>query len=255
MHCPNCRHDNSATTRFCIECGAVLVESTASGGRRRVLRPWGLRSAAPPTESPAMPEIVAAVQRAAGRPFRRRVGLRFAAGFGVVVLAGTFLYPYARAFESVREPDATSASNPAPVIVTMTAVHAVRETSMASPPLVEPVPATPRIVSTKVISPPKEPAREPPRSPGGGEATAVAVTPLPDREPIVAAAPPAVVAPAPVSVPVDRWAPLRSALQRCGERSGLFERATCEEGARIAHCEGFWGEAALCPLRRSDYGQ
>ena len=57
MHCPTCRHDNPATTRFCSACGAVLVESAPDGGRRRVLRPWGMRRTAPPTISPDMPDL------------------------------------------------------------------------------------------------------------------------------------------------------------------------------------------------------
>src|SRR5687767_9087182 len=97
MHCPHCRSDNASTTRFCIECGAVLVESTPGGGRRRVLRPWGLRKSAPLTESPALPEMAAArkaARRASHTP--RRPVYKIAAGIaGIVALSGVIAFPYA----------------------------------------------------------------------------------------------------------------------------------------------------------------
>ena len=248
MHCPNCRSDNPATTRFCTACGAVLVESTKTGGRRRVLRPWGLRSAAPPTESPAMPEIVAAVQRGR-RPLSRRLDLRFAAGTLCVVLAGSFLFPYARALEGVRADVVEHA--PPPLVVATTATHAARETTVASPPLVEPVATAvkPRAAPKAQVAPPREaPAREPmPEIPNLPVAATTA-------DPVVAAAhepSPTVVAP---SAPTDPLATLRSALARCGQRAGVFERATCEQGARLAHCDSYWGHTPLCPTR-SDHVQ
>jgi hypothetical protein len=38
-------------------------------------------------------------------------------------------------------------------------------------------------------------------------------------------------------------------------QDGLIERAVCEQGARLANCDGYWGTVALCPAGRSDYGQ
>ena len=95
MHCPHCRCVNAATTRFCIECGAVLVESTPGGGRRRVLRPWGLRSSAPLTESPALPEMAAARKARRATGSRKRPLFKVATGVvGIVALSGVIAYPY-----------------------------------------------------------------------------------------------------------------------------------------------------------------
>jgi hypothetical protein len=249
MHCPNCRHDNAASTRFCTSCGAVLVESTPDGRRRRVLRPWGLLRSAPLTVSPAMPEIVAAARADRGMRGSRRLDLRFAAGTAVVALAGTFLYPYARALDAPRIEHVVPAE---PVVVTTTSSHAVQEAVVAAPALVEPLRPRSRTLVTVV-------PRESPRDAAPNARAAPAAPPLP----AVVAEPPPVVAQAPVVVAQaaapapsrDRWQPLRDALSRCGARHGMFERATCEQGARLAHCDGAWGETALCPVARSDYGQ
>jgi len=250
MHCPHCRQDNAATTRFCTSCGAVLVESTSDGRRRRVLRPWGLARSAPATVSPGLSEIEA--MRDGARPLSRRLDLRFAAGVAVIGLAGSFLYPYARGLDlAVEEVERVTPADP--VEVTTTSSHAVRETVVAAPPLVEPVhpPVKTLVTVSPRVAPPREaPAPPPPvRVAQPAETTPVAVEPPP--APVVAVAP--VVATSPVKR--DRWQPLRDALAVCGTKSGLWERATCEQGARIAHCESAWGETALCPLGRTEYGQ
>ena len=97
MHCPHCRLENAASTRFCTSCGAVLVESTPDGGRRRVLRPWGLGSSAPLTESPAMPDLAAAHVLARDGPAVRvrRLPWMLGGGIGVLAVAGMLAYPYA----------------------------------------------------------------------------------------------------------------------------------------------------------------
>lgn len=245
MHCPNCRHDNALTTRFCTSCGAVLVESTPDGRRRRVLRPWGLGRSAPPTVSPDMPELVAAA-RGDARRLSRRLDVKFAAGTVVVAVAGTFLYPYARTLDA---PPVEQVAPAEPAVVTTTSSYAVRETVVASPPLVEPV--KPKTTTLVTVTP-----RE--HRDNATTARSPSAPAMPVRlEPIVAAGPvPMVVAQAaPIASPRDRWQPLKDALARCASRSGLLERATCEQGARIAHCDGAWGEAALCPAGRTDFGQ
>ena len=54
--------------------------------------------------------------------------------------------------------------------------------------------------------------------------------------------------------PVDRFDGLRIALAGCGGR-GLFDRAVCEQQARLEHCAGYWGTAPLCPSGRYDHTQ
>jgi hypothetical protein len=63
----------------------------------------------------------------------------------------------------------------------------------------------------------------------------------------------AAAAPPPAPVERDRWQDLRTALAGCGSL-GLLERATCEQGARIAHCDRYWGLVPQCPVGRTDYG-
>lgn len=256
MHCPNCRHDNVATTRFCTSCGAVLVESARDGTRRRVLRPWGLRSAAPPTESPAMPELAEARrQRAPRRAWSRRLDLRVAAGAAVVALAGTFLYPSARSLD----PGLEAAATATPIAVTAMSTHAVREAMVVAPPLVELVraPALAARSAKAALATRREAPAERSATADERGAPATALTPPPVRavvaeSPVVVAAAAPPVAPA---LPPDRWAPLRSALGQCTGRPGIFERASCEQAARIAHCADFWGQTPLCPAGRQDYGQ
>jgi hypothetical protein len=256
MHCPNCRESNAATTRFCTACGAVLVENTPGGGRRRVLRPWGLRRSAPPTESPAMPDMAearTAALRANGRA-RPRFDVVVVCGLAIVGAAGVVAYPFTSTHELAR-PDVADAS-PAlqeATIVTVPAISSVRETQLASPALLEPPPAPPSAVKPKpVVQPPAEPAerKAPPQI---VEPAPVVVAPEPMPAPRVE---PRAASERPVAAaPVDRWQPLRAQLAACGAVDGLFQRAMCEQGARLAHCEGQWGETPLCPPGRTEYGQ
>ena len=256
MHCPNCRQHNASTTRFCTACGAVLVESTPQGGRRRVLRPWGLRRSAPLTESPAMPELVAAhraAQRAATPP-RRRVDVVLVCGVAFVGAAGVVAYPFsgseeaavARAQERVQVREQ---------VVTIPALATVRETQLAAPALID-VPVTPsrRPAAAKPVTTSGDPT---PRAPTPARASdAIPETPssAPPAEPPVLAVrvDPPRAAPTPA---VDRWQPLRDSLAGCGSADGLLQRAMCEQRARLAHCDGQWGEVTLCPAGRTEYGQ
>ena len=255
MHCPNCRRDNAATTRFCTSCGAVLVESTPSGGRRRVLRPWGLRHSAPLTESPDMPELAAARQEALrdGRS-GRRIDHMVAAGVTVIVLAGLVVYPYANADETgigTRIADRPTSRAEA---VAVPALSTVRETAIAAPPLVEP--STVAVPKARVVKPSIEPTTRPAARPAPEPAVVATVL---EREAVivgdakVAEAPPR--APATPAAAVDPWHALRSTLHTCAASDGLWSRATCEHRARLAHCDGHWGIHALCPSGRTEYGQ
>src|SRR5688572_12076179 len=181
MHCPNCRRDNAATTRFCTSCGAVLVESTPGGGRRRVLRPWGLRRSAPLTESPDMPELAAARQESLrdGRS-GRRIDLMLAGSVAAIVLAGLVVYPYANADETeiaVRAADRLMSRAEA---VAVPALSTVRETAIASPPLVEP--STVAVPKAPVLKPSIEPTtRAVPRP----APEPVVATPVLEREAVI----------------------------------------------------------------------
>jgi hypothetical protein len=254
MHCPHCRCDNAATTRFCIECGAVLVESTPGGGRRRVLRPWGLRSSAPLTESPALPEMAAA-RKAARRASRgsRRPLYKIAAGIaGIVALSGVIAYPYTLREElsSFRGEEVTVKAEPQFVaIADLTAVKERLPGVTADP---EPIPdagaPAPKSPASVVEPAPRAPSRPPP----------VELTPSIVREPPTAEQPVEATPspqPEPPRIPTDPWQPLRDALNACGRVQGLWDRATCEQRARLASCDGHWGAVSLCPAGRTEFGQ
>jgi hypothetical protein len=45
---------------------------------------------------------------------------------------------------------------------------------------------------------------------------------------------------------------LRNAFTQC-PKDDVLKRAFCEQGARIALCDGLWGSVPQCPAQR-DYG-
>lgn len=260
MHCPNCRADNAPSTRFCTSCGAVLVEEAPGGGRRRVLRPWGLHDSAPLTISPDLPDLAMSPILAERRAWRMDMGLAGAVVAIVVLIAA--LHPWLRRAEA--EPTsrvdervvATHAASSAP---TPAIVH---ETRLAASALAEHSPATAKPAAEAVKVPATTAVPAPSRPSGARGVAAVPVTyAMPPRETITrdgqgmdapdAPAPAAVKAPA---AEPDRWQALRNDLDRC-QPLGIFDRATCEQRARLAHCDSYWGHAALCPSLRAESGR
>jgi hypothetical protein len=202
-----------------------------------------------------MPEIAAAhraAQRAAVVP-GRRLDPMFAGGVALVAVAGLLVYPYASADESshaLREDERLGTRT---TVVAVPTLSTVRESAVSAPALVEPLPRAPPPRAAKAVNSPIEGAQ---RS-APAVATPVPTTPIPEHEVAVGggqgADPPA--PPPEPPVPVDPWQTLRDALGACARSSGLWERATCEQGARLAHCDGYWGNVALCPSGRMEFGQ
>jgi hypothetical protein len=255
MHCPTCRYDNPATTRFCGACGAVLVESAPDGRRRRILRPWGMRRTAPPTISPDMPDL--GDDQASLRPvadLSSRVDFWIVAGLVVAVIAATWLAGKVRPAgpESAAGVPAVAQRSPSYVTVAMPPI--VQEARLKAPPLAEVPPAPPAPAPAKPRAAPAGPATVARAAPP----VIVAAPPVDAAsEPTRAEAAPLVVAAAPSNPPpaTDRWQPLRSAVARCASNPGLIARAMCEQEARLAHCDGFWGVVPACPAQRTEYGQ
>jgi hypothetical protein len=228
----------------------VLVEEAPGGGRRRILRPWGLRRSAPPTVSPDLPDLrseTVGSAPAAGAGWR--LDLWFAGAVVAAVSVVAALYPGLQASESRTPPRNGETVLAAPAVVSLPMTPVAAETRLSSPALVEP--ARPMAAPP---SKPEPPARSRERS---REPVPVAAPPDPVPEPppapiVVAAAPPppvAVARPAP-----DRWQALRDQLGGC-VALGLFERAMCEQRARLQHCDGYWGHVGLCPAGRTEFGQ
>jgi hypothetical protein len=243
MHCANCRHDNPSTTRFCHACGAVLVEDAPGVGRRRVLRPWGLRRSAPPTISPDLPEIPR--PRTPRFDALVRLDLMLAAGVVVAIVAATVWFPRSMASDA----PVSSAAPVASEAVTVVVSTPLRATSVTSPALVEPAPPPAAEPQPAQRRDPPRPARSEPRPVALPEAPAASAPVL--ESPVVAepvAAPP----PPPPAPPKarDRWDALRESLAACRSQGNILERAMCEQGARIRHCTEHWDVVELCPSGR-----
>jgi hypothetical protein len=214
-----------------------------------------MRRTAPPTISPDMPDL--ADDPAALRPaadVSSRIDFWIVAGLVLAVIAATWLAGRVRpaAPESAAAVPAVAQRLPSYVTVAMPPM--VQAARLKAPPLVE--------------VPPAQSPSQPPAKPRAASATAaraappaaaVVATPTIDAasEPARPEPAPLVVAVAPSSPPpaADRWQPLRSAVARCASISGLIPRALCEQEARLAHCDGFWGVVPACPVQRTEYGQ
>lgn len=221
------------------------------------MRPWGLSKSAPLTESPVMPEIVAAYRRgdAAQTLYGgRAVDWILAGGVALVTVVGLLLHPFPQAGET-RRLARGDAGIPEFAVVAVPTLSAVSELRVSAPPLIEPQPVAAAMPSRSKSA----------RAAATAEGNTARRTPAlsfpatgstPPREPVViedgqhAEAPPV---PAAVPGPVDSWQPLRDALAACSRSSGLWERATCEQRARLAHCDGYWGNFLLCPSGRTEY--
>lgn len=261
MHCPNCREDNAPSTRFCTSCGAVLVEEAPGGGRRRVLRPWGLHNSAPLTISPDLPDLDLSPIVAERRAWRMDLGLAGAVVAVVVLVAA--LHPWLRRAEAEPTSRVDERMVGAPVAMSVATPPVMHETRLAAPALVERAPASVRpdaVPAKTAVSPPANAA--PSRGSGARGLPAVPVTyAMSPREALTGDGhgvdAPEVPAPAAVNAPPaepDRWQVLRSELDRC-QPLGIFERATCEQRARLAHCDSYWGHVALCPSQRAESGR
>ena len=237
------------------------MESAPDGGRRRVLRPWGIHRTAPPTISPDMPDLADAGMLTRGTRLDPAVRVDFwiVGGLVVALVAVALINGTMRSGRNAPHAASAPVAAGSAAYVAATTPPIVQEAHLKAPPLLDVSSATtqPPRVAPHVTSAAPVPARGPARGTvaipvvlaaqsvetasddGRGEAPALPVAP-------VQAPPP------PAS---DRWQPLRSALAQCGSVNGAIGRAVCEQQARLAHCEGFWGLVAVCPTTRSEYGQ
>jgi hypothetical protein len=255
MHCPTCRTDNAPTTRFCTSCGAVLVEEAPGGGRRRVLRPWGLRGSAPPTISPDLGDLAPLPRLKASRAWRTDLWL--VSGVVAVLALGTALHPWLSRTAASPTSRGEERVVAAPTAVSTPVSASVKETRLVAPALVERSLDDARKVAGKPVPAALPPLPESMRSGGARAGAAVQVAfAAPARELVVgdgqSADPPV----APVAEPAVAPAPdhlqaLRADLDSC-RPLGVLDRAVCEQRARIGHCDSYWGHVPDCPQWRNE---
>lgn len=224
-----------------------------------MLRPWGLGSSAPLTESPAMPDLAAAYVLARDGPVvrGRRLPWMLIGGIGVLAVAGMLAYPYAQA----DEPRSVSTAPLVPIDPPQPS-RVAAETKLMAPALIEPVlgAVSRKAAPSKPVAAAVGPGDALPRIASAPRDLAVAVAyPISLRDVVVgdgrgvnAGVEAPATAPVAAAEPPDRWQTLANALAACGTESGVFARTMCEQRARIAGCDSHWGEVALCPQSRTD---
>jgi hypothetical protein len=220
-----------------------------------------MRRTAPPTISPDMPDLADAAIATRGTRLdpAARVDFWIVGGLVVALVAVALINGTTRSSRNAAHAVSAQVAAGSAAYVSATTPPIVQEARLNAPPLVDVSPAAtqPSAVTARVTATAPSPSRGQARGPaaipvvltaqpaesasddGRGEAQAPPVAPI-------QATPP------PVS---DRWQPLRSALAQCGAAKGAIGRAMCEQEARLAHCDGFWGLVTFCPTARSEYGQ
>jgi hypothetical protein len=235
MHCPSCAHDNAMTTRFCAECGGVLVEDARRGFARRLLR-----RRPPPARVEPTAEPTAGLRRV--RRFEWTL-----AGIVAVGMVAAYLSHPVGSTSAVVVGDAEFVPLPAPA--------SARKSDGAdggSTTIVEPLPGPTSLADSIAASRPERTARveNADRERRKAASRQVRVEPqldvAPDPAPTKEAEKPQVVAAAPAPPQPDRWAIMQQDLARCGEQ-GFFDRLACDHKVRLANCEGLWGQVPLCP--------
>lgn len=269
MHCAYCRHENPRSSRFCVGCGAVLVESGKDGRSRRVLRPWGLLRQAPLTVTPSMPDVAEARAAHLGArarpPGSRQIVIAMAALLVMAALAYAYSGPAAVEAEVAA---AASLTHSAPLrasepVHVLTPTRLAVEVPVSAPPLNAPPPAAPKTqrsssrpaagtarATSEVGDDARRSAQRAATQPASFVVAASDRVPvISDGAGVVDVAPEAPAVPPPVAASVDRWAVLRGSLAACEFEGGIFARATCAERARLDNCVHYWGHHALCPAR------
>lgn len=241
MHCPSCGHDNPLTTRFCADCGAVLVEDAKRGKARRLLR---LRKRPPKPAKPA-PEA-----DSSSAPPAHRYGWALAFVLGIAMVGG-YLASTTRSTSAIVIPQAVHV--PLPVDGDRPAVNTEAESAQGiAGALTDPPPGTEKIV------PPREPVPISGSTRKARDAARAAAREPSEPEPPPVETPPPEPPPPPVVVaepPLDPHRQMMERIARCANASPL-DRFVCDQRARLAYCDGRWGQVPDCPSGRTgDYGQ
>ncbi len=235
MHCPKCGHDNALTTRFCADCGAVLVEDARKGFARRLLR-----------RRPPAPRREGAVERTAGLRRARRFEWTLASIVAIGMAAAYISYP-AGSTSAIEVNSADFVPLPTSAPARMS-----DQPDDAATAIVEPLPGPSSPGNSATQRPPGRSARlenadrERRKAASRQDSPELPRVVAPDPMPAEEVEKPQVVAAIPAPPAPDRWARMQQDLARCGEQ-GLFDRLVCDHKVRMANCEGLWGQVPLCP--------
>jgi hypothetical protein len=158
----------------------------------------------------------------------------------IVGSAGYFIVQQIHA-ASPPEPSVAARADPNPV-----SAVAVAPTAPSAPVPSAPAPeASANAVTSEAAAAPVKPkiaARVVKPAPAPIVAPAPEVRPEPAPAPVIVAAAP----PPPAVRPPDRMQLLSQAIAQC-PNDGVWARMVCEQKARVQYCDGYWGQAPLCP--------
>jgi len=188
-------------------------------------------------------------RRSAGASWRGvRAPFALVAMLAILASAGYFIV---QQIHAAMPPEVSAAAHAAPdrVPVTATALPAVVKVPdpVVLPPTAGSVGATGDATATPPVKP-KVAARVVKPAPAPIAAPTPEVRPEPAPAPVVVAA-----APPPVVRPPDQMQLLAQAFAQC-PTDGLLARMVCEQKARVQYCDGYWGQAPLCPNGVPDRG-
>ena len=145
------------------------MESAPDGGRRRVLRPWGMRRTAPPTISPDMPDLADAAIPTRGTRLDPAVRFDFwiVGGLVVALVAVALINGTTRSSRNALHDASAQVAAGSAAYVSATTPPIVQEARLKAPPLVDVSPAAtqPSAVTPRVTAAAPSPARGQARGP------------------------------------------------------------------------------------------
>ena len=189
-----------------------------------------------------------------GRATRRRGavawrGVRIPLALGAMVaVVGSAGYFIVHQIHAATPPDSAAETRAAAAADTprlTPAPSAMTESSAANPavaPQAALVAASERDVAPPAVAKARNAARNVKTPPTAVGPPAPEGPPEPPPAPVVVAAAP----PPPAPRPPDRMQLLAQAFAQCPQDS-MLTRMVCEQKARLQYCDGYWGQAALCP--------
>jgi len=250
--CQACGAGNTPTAKFCKGCGSALaVPAIEPKNLAAVIPPPGAKLEAAVQKHTAGASLVDETAPTVDKP--DSLGVPPSSGKlpallvgAAVVLVGLGLGWY---FWSGRQPAGVPPDNTAAQKVTQPTPAAVAEPAKQTH-LSPPLPAAP--VAVGQAEPPRQkPVLAHPKKPEGSATRSVAASKPAAEEnfPVQNASSSRLPASSSKPATQNTQSPLERALQECDKNANFFERKFCKEKARLAMCEGKWGQVPGCPDR------